>query len=984
MNVTHPFKQIFQSKIKARTITKYRSTVTGLTVSHIDTAGPIVKGFFALATEEDSHDGLPHTLEHLIFLGSELFPYKGVLDLAANHCLAQGTNAWTAIDHTCYTVETAGSEGFLILLPIYLDHILFPTLSDQAFQTEVHHINGTGDDAGVVYCEMQARENNAESREEHALQEAVFRNNCGYKWETGGIMANLRTTCSNERVRAYHKKFYRPENLDIVICGQIDIEKVFEVIMSVDERIAKINYGPYEKPWTGKVELFNSYISKDVEFPAKDEDNGRVSMTWKGPSLNDLKSLEAHSILWNYMIKTSVAPLIKTLVDIPEPYCSSISYSTEEYPTTLMTVIFKGVKAGTHVTVRDIAIKTMKDTCKGDIDMNRLKNQIKNSICNFSDKLENDPSELLAELVILDELYGGDNNYQITTFTKIFDILRDLKEQKQSFWKEIISYYIEEPSVTINGIPSVQFMNDIDVKEKARIKEQQDHLGAKGMADCENEINKCIDFNEKNLDEVEDVIEKLAAPKIGEGISFHPLNTEKEIAEGIFIHEIESEFIRFYFTFDTENFSIDEKALLGVYATLFCDTELLHGGQKISYEDAILLKEELLLDARCSVTGVEGESFAELVTMLFKFMVEDVDKCQEFIKNIIGSKVFTADRVTTAVNKLSSKIAVSLRKANVVLSQLDTVMKYHGSCKSSRNLFSELKMLEKYKKDIPSLVAKLESLQKLLFNENKIVLHIITSKANVIKHFCENNLSNLQKVYNLSKANVPSLLPAHFRRKESEQQNVINIVPTDESSYLKLSLSLDVSYVHPDYLAVLLFAEYLGQCEGPLWKQIRGQGFAYTYSLYNGSASGYMSFYLGKATNVSKGYMTAKETVDGIINEDDLDETQIETAKGALAYSFIQKYETPASSAFASIINIHRGLPIEHDRDLLMKIECIGMSEMLTTCKKYFQPLFSGAASSVVCCPSNKKDEILKDMSAIGVNFAEIENIDSFVDSLSC
>ena len=54
---------------------------------------------------------------------------QGVLDLLANRCLAQGTNAWTDVDHTCYTVTTAGSEGFLNLLPIYLDHILYPTLT---------------------------------------------------------------------------------------------------------------------------------------------------------------------------------------------------------------------------------------------------------------------------------------------------------------------------------------------------------------------------------------------------------------------------------------------------------------------------------------------------------------------------------------------------------------------------------------------------------------------------------------------------------------------------------------------------------------------------------------------------------------------------------------------------------------------------------------------------------------------------------------
>lgn len=58
-----------------------------------------------------------------------MYPYKGVLDLLANRCLASGTNAWTDIDHTCYTMTTAGKYGFLELLPIYLDHVLYPTLS---------------------------------------------------------------------------------------------------------------------------------------------------------------------------------------------------------------------------------------------------------------------------------------------------------------------------------------------------------------------------------------------------------------------------------------------------------------------------------------------------------------------------------------------------------------------------------------------------------------------------------------------------------------------------------------------------------------------------------------------------------------------------------------------------------------------------------------------------------------------------------------
>ncbi len=54
---------------------------------------------------------------------------QGILDLLANRCLADGTNAFTDQDHTCYTVCTAGQEGFLKLLPIYLDHVLHPMLT---------------------------------------------------------------------------------------------------------------------------------------------------------------------------------------------------------------------------------------------------------------------------------------------------------------------------------------------------------------------------------------------------------------------------------------------------------------------------------------------------------------------------------------------------------------------------------------------------------------------------------------------------------------------------------------------------------------------------------------------------------------------------------------------------------------------------------------------------------------------------------------
>ena len=73
----------------------------------------------------------------LVFSGSEKYPYKDIINRFANRGFANGTNAWTDTDHTAYTLSTAGEQGFLQMLPIYIDHILYPKITDAAFVTEV-------------------------------------------------------------------------------------------------------------------------------------------------------------------------------------------------------------------------------------------------------------------------------------------------------------------------------------------------------------------------------------------------------------------------------------------------------------------------------------------------------------------------------------------------------------------------------------------------------------------------------------------------------------------------------------------------------------------------------------------------------------------------------------------------------------------------------------------------------------------------------
>lgn len=95
------YELLFTTKVNGVIpVHKYKSKKSALKVIIAEVDGPVVNGYFVLATEAHDDDGLPHTLEHLIFLGSESYPYKGMLDILANRCLASGTNG-TYITFKC-------------------------------------------------------------------------------------------------------------------------------------------------------------------------------------------------------------------------------------------------------------------------------------------------------------------------------------------------------------------------------------------------------------------------------------------------------------------------------------------------------------------------------------------------------------------------------------------------------------------------------------------------------------------------------------------------------------------------------------------------------------------------------------------------------------------------------------------------------------------------------------------------------------------
>ena len=70
--------------------------------------------------------------------------------------------------------------------------------------------------------------------------------------ETGGRLKALRESTTIEKVRAYHKKYYRPDNTYITITGGIDPAMIFAALDPVERKLMeKMADSPdLEKPFS--------------------------------------------------------------------------------------------------------------------------------------------------------------------------------------------------------------------------------------------------------------------------------------------------------------------------------------------------------------------------------------------------------------------------------------------------------------------------------------------------------------------------------------------------------------------------------------------------------------------------------------------------------------------------------------------------------------------------------------------------------------
>lgn len=230
----------------------------GLTVILIPMKSPGLASYYSIVRTgsrdevEEGKTGFAHFFEHMMFRGTE--KYSGPERDSIITSLGADGNAYTTDDRTVYYMSFA-SEDLERIMELESDRFQFLNYSEQVFQTE----------AGAVYGEYRKNITNPWMVVFETLHNTAFDKHT-YKHTTMGFVEDIMIMPQQyEFSKKFFNKFYRPDNIVLLIAGDIDTDKTLE--------LAKNYYGEwksgYEAPDIPTEPKQNGLREKEVSFQGR-------------------------------------------------------------------------------------------------------------------------------------------------------------------------------------------------------------------------------------------------------------------------------------------------------------------------------------------------------------------------------------------------------------------------------------------------------------------------------------------------------------------------------------------------------------------------------------------------------------------------------------------------------------------------------------------------------------------------------------------
>ncbi|KAF1974031.1 zinc metalloprotease-like protein [Bimuria novae-zelandiae CBS 107.79] len=992
------FKKIqqFKADYTEAEFTQYESQRTGMNVVVVDRKGPKIYGYFALATEIHDDSGAPHTLEHLCFMGSRKYPYKGVLDKLSTRAYSD-TNAWTDVDETVYTLTTAGWEGFAQILPIYLDHLVVPTLTDEGCYTEVHHIDGTGHDAGVVYSEMQGRQNLQGDLMDLEMRRLLYPERYGFRYETGGRVEALRVLTA-ERIRQFHRDMYQPKNLRLVLIGEVDHANLLEILDNFEDDIADSvpSYtAPFKRPFSNsKLEQgLTKTTVETVEFPEEDESTGEIQIGLIGPDSTDEKLETALNTVLMYLAGSSVSVLVNRLAE-KEHLTSMVYFYVRSFSQSIIHFTLTSVATEKLEEAEKRFWEVLREHISQPIDfpylqdcLHRFKRQVR-----FTSETGNDE---FKDPVIKDHSYGPRDGSKLREALESLSVFDELEDWTEEDWRSFIKKWIVEPHhVSLLGKPSVALAEKIKSEEVERVKKQQEQLGEAGLKGKAAKLEKAKAENDKPIPL--DMMEKLEVPSTSSIHFFETTTARSGLAKKLgtmdnkiqkiidkdenglplFVHyeSIPTSFVHFGLALGTAAVPTELKPLLGIYLTNFFGTPIMRDGKRIEFEQVIIELEKATIEYSLDRGNDIGNG-----EMIYIHFVAEADKFKDVVQwlaDLLVNSIFDAERLIAAAKKMLADVPDEKRDGHSMLFAVDRMIHYQeaSSVRATNTLVKALylkRTLKQLKTDPQQVIDKLEALRThLLTFSNLRVLAIANFET------LPSPVSTFRILTDAIKPGPePSLTPIDDRKallsdigKNPGGAHYIIPMPID-SSFAMLTAKGPDSYTAPELPALMVALAYLDAVEGPMWQDIRGTGLAYGANFLRDIPAGLLKFRIYKSPNSYAAFAKARAVIkDYAEGTRAFEKLALEGAISSIVREFVDEKATVVDAARGSFVDlVVRGVGKEWSEWVLKRVREVKVDDVRSMFKETIAGVFEPQKSDlVVTCGGNMVEDLKKNFEKDG------------------
>ena len=275
------------------------------------------------AIEPDPINGMAHFLEHMVFKGTDRLQ-AGEFERRVEERGAV-MNAATSQDYTHFYL-TCAPHDFAELAPLQLDLVLDPKIPDDDFQSERH----------VVLEEIRRAEDNPQRRVYSHMIESAFEH-LPYRRPVLGpceVIEHL----TPEQMREFYQRWYVPQNLTVVVVGNLPLEEMIEVISqniptAFIDRVAEqppVSPALHTLPWEqiAPEPAFNQVQTHEFTDPTLQQT--RMMLTWRVPGLQHLQDTYPLDVLSSILSHGRTSRLVKDLRE-EQSLVTSISAGNTDY-----------------------------------------------------------------------------------------------------------------------------------------------------------------------------------------------------------------------------------------------------------------------------------------------------------------------------------------------------------------------------------------------------------------------------------------------------------------------------------------------------------------------------------------------------------------------------------------------------------------------------------------------------------------------------